>query len=497
MDDSGKKIMPCNERDNIFARNIRNLTGARISRFEAFTFVRTRICDIGEWNLMKKLIATKKHMDGPNDGRNQYRHTGIYSFLCTWNNGIYRMTLIVYTRASCGNWMGRNFLARSLRQKLQDYSTEYNGRKNYTTVVLADQLEGEVVVKPSEMYSYFVPPKEYVSEAYLNRNQDSMWKIATGYSNTTLKWRLLPTNWQRHYGRLLVIAVPEFPNRFGFVSAFAHQINEFISKHNPSRVQTLELLYVAILSTSPVTFYYVMQKLIDFNESELQHTSLFRKYIDLCAEDDLVPNGGAMTRYQPQPYSTSMKPLYEDPKELSKNLTTLDTVLEVLENGGFLNLQGELLNKPTGGIGPTDLHAIGKVSATSFASLAVFTGLATSVEAISTARICNCNNMAGYYKPMHDFTQQCYAAGYPKEGVVQLLPHNFEQAWRAIGKSLGELVCTLENWCCATFRSNHKYDVFFQGQTMYNLTDGSNIVKVKLYGSSEWIDKLYETDNVN
>ena len=240
-----------------------------------------------------------------------------------------------------------------------------------------------------------------------------------------------------------------------------------------------------------------MQKLIDFNESELQHISLFRKYIDLCDEDDLVPNGGAMTRYQPQPYSTSMKPLYEDPEELRKNLTTLDTVLEVLENGGFLNLQGELLNKPTGGIGPTDLHAIGKVSATSFASLAVFTGLATSVEAISTARLCNCNNMAGYYKPMHDFTQQCYAAGYPKEGVVQLLPHNFQQAWRAIGKSLGELVCTLENWCCATFRSNHKYDVFFQGQTMYNLTDGSNIVKVKLYGSSEWIDKLYETDNVN
>ena len=490
--------MHCEERDAIFGKPLRVLTGARISRFESFSFVRTFICDLSDWDLIRLLIATKLHMDGPNDWRASYRHTAVFSFLCTWNNKIYRMTLICYTRASCGNWCRRNFMARSLRLKLLDHSTEKNGRKNYSDFVLSDRFQYQVVTKDLKKisYSYFVPNQEFISPAFLSRNKNSMWRSDNGYSTSTLKWKVLKGNWYRLYGDLHVVAFPEFANRFGFVSSFAHQINRYVLKHRPTRLQKLELIYVALLSTSQITFFFVIEIMIESSVRRRKKESLFLRYIDLCVEHNLVPNGGAFTRYQPQPYKLSMELLYKDRVLLGLNLSKLDQAVMGLDDGNCLNGQGQLRKKPLG-TAATELFSVGKVSATSFASLCVFTGLATSKNAIDTAKLSTCNNEAGYYKPMINYINQCYSAAYPEEEVGKLLPHNFELAWNAIGKSLGELVCTLENWSCATFRSNHKYDVFFQGETMYNLTDGSNKVKVKMYGSSEWIDKLYETDNKN
>ena len=69
--------------------------------------------------------------------------------------------------------------------------------------------------------------------------------------------------------------------------------------------------------------------------------------------------------------------------------------------------------------------------------------------------------------------------------------NDIELAWKSIGKSVGELMYTTENWTCATFRKNKTKDVFFKGQTLYNLTDESKFVKFKEYGTDDWIDKEF------
>ena len=483
--------MDSEERDNVFGRNLRQLTGATKSKSEAFTWVRTFICNLEDWNMILLLIATSLHLDGPNDHRVKYRHTGIFSFLCTWNNKIYRMTLIVYTRASCGNWMERNFIARSLRSKLQDHSTEHNGRKNYSDLVLLDNFQcpvvsNSVVSNSSNISSNFIPSRTYISVGYTARYQNSRWSREEDYSSTNLEWSVL-----EKLGGLSIIVVPEFPNRFGYVSCFACQINRFIKRHTPTQVQKLELLYIALLSTSPVTFYFVMQNMIQCEVSELQSVSLFCLYIEICVENDLIPNAGRYSRYQPQPYATSMKMLYDDDKLLSKNLVKLNHALDTLNEGNFLNAQSELRNKPNG-TGPEALHCVGTVCATSFASLAVFTGLATSTAAIDTAKMSNPNPKAKYYEPMRKYVTDCYSAAHPEKDLVELDTHHFILAWKSIAKSLGELVCTLENWSCATFRSKHKCDVFFKGETLYNLVDTRNSVQVKLYGCTDWTEIIYD-----
>ena len=135
---------------------------------------------------------------------------------------------------------------------------------------------------------------------------------------------------------------------------------------------------------------------------------------------------------------------------------------------------------------------MGKVCATSFASLAVFTGLATSKAAIETAKMTNPNPEARYYEHMRKYVTDSYSGAHPEEDLVELDPHHFILAWKSIAKSLGELVCTLENWSCATFRLKHKYDVFFKGQTLYNLVDTRNSVQVKLYGCTDWTEIVYD-----
>ena len=223
--------MDSEERDNVFGRNLRQLTGATKSKSEAFTWVRTFICNLEDWNMILLLIATSLHLDGPNDHRVKYRHTGIFSFLCTWKNKIYRMTLIVYTRASCGNWMQRNFIARSLRSKLQDHSTEHNGRKNYSDLVLLDNFQcpvvsNSVVSNSSNISSNFIPSRTYISAGYTARYPNSRWSREEDYSSTNLEWNVL-----EQFGGLSIIVVSEFPNRFGYVSCFACQINRFIKRH--------------------------------------------------------------------------------------------------------------------------------------------------------------------------------------------------------------------------------------------------------------------------
>ena len=102
---SGQILMCDEESDIIFPERLRELTNAKHSRCKAFTVVRSFIGTVKKvgYPTQSEVNLTKKHLDGPNDIRNSYKHTSINSFLSKWNNKIYRMTWIAYTRRSCGN----------------------------------------------------------------------------------------------------------------------------------------------------------------------------------------------------------------------------------------------------------------------------------------------------------------------------------------------------------------------------------------------------------
>ena len=84
---SGQIVICDEERDCAFAKRLQNVTNAKHSRWEAFTFVRICICTVDEADNSSQakvnLTATHKRLNGANDTRISCKHTGIYSFLCT------------------------------------------------------------------------------------------------------------------------------------------------------------------------------------------------------------------------------------------------------------------------------------------------------------------------------------------------------------------------------------------------------------------------------
>ena len=83
--DNATKLMPDNDRDEQFAALLRQKMKCKMSRFEAFTIVRQKVCVVGDTN-SSGFQGTARHIDGPNDTRTGYRHTCVFSFLAEWNH---------------------------------------------------------------------------------------------------------------------------------------------------------------------------------------------------------------------------------------------------------------------------------------------------------------------------------------------------------------------------------------------------------------------------
>ena len=123
----------------------------------------------------------------------------------------------------------------------------------------------------------------------------------------------------------------------------------------------------------------------------------------------------------------------------------------------------------------------------SFPSLCVFTGLATSENALQSARqsLVNMKSKNSYIKEMNKYLDQF------DDGTYKTIKDEtfYKRIWKAIAKSFNEVFATVENGCCAIFRKQPKIDVFFKGQEMYGLTDSCAYVLVKKYGVAVWEKK--------
>ena len=58
--------------------------------------------------------------------------------------------------------------------------------------------------------------------------------------------------------------------------------------------------------------------------------------------------------------------------------------------------------------------------------------------------------------------------------------------WKAIAKSLNEVTASIENATCAMFRGHKRCDIYFHGQSLYNLVEERDEVFVKDWESDEW-----------
>jgi len=159
------------------------------------------------------------------------------------------------------------------------------------------KVKTSVTELKSNALNTFQPKVEDLSAAYFERNPDSKWNRSNRDKNkiTRLKWSLLPVEEKT----LKIILVEEMMNRYGFVSSFAYQINAFTTKHKPTFVQRLQLLYMGLLQTSQIQFFYIMEIMIEKEEGTYKKkTNLFRVYENVINKKRLVVNGGMFGRVQ-------------------------------------------------------------------------------------------------------------------------------------------------------------------------------------------------------
>ena len=178
-DENGEKLMNDTARDNEFGSDFREIAGMQDCRFEAFTLIRQFLGTVDDFQEGKLFTGTGRHLDGPNDRRDGYNWTFVLSFLVVRDGKVYRLTLILYTRTSCGNWMQRNYIARHLRRKLRDHAVEYNGNIEYRSLFLQDDLsQYKVEAGDSEdsISFWFVPKENDLTRTFFERMPKSRWK---------------------------------------------------------------------------------------------------------------------------------------------------------------------------------------------------------------------------------------------------------------------------------------------------------------------------------
>jgi hypothetical protein len=373
---------------------------------------------------------------------------------------------------------------------------ENNGGIHYNNFSLTDdmnQFKGEYNTCPTGNNDVFWlrPVEEDLSVSYLERNPHSRW-VEQGPARIQYSPSWKSYDWGGKFETpLQIIPFPEFLCRFGFVSSFAYQINRFVSEGEietpPEQIH--QLLYVALLSSSQIQYYYVMELLIARKRDLLRSyklaktvtgnrtdVTLFREYQNICETRFSTMTAGPFNRVQAQPTNHSI--FFED-NVLRENLEKIPKVIQQLEDGQYLNSNGVLVKRPG-----TELAMVGDVAYLSCAPLVVFVGKAKSEQAINTAKqsMINTKSKNSYYHVL-----QQYLDGYDTaEPMMKKDEHFLMRIFRGIAKSWNTVIGSIENGCCATFRTAKKCDIFFYGQELYVLDDTCSKVMVKRYGVDTW-----------
>ena len=306
------------------------------------------------------------------------------------------------------------------------------------------------------------------SEYKKNHNQGIAFEefhLTNEMNHCSRKWKVYTVAEQSRqprfqYGKVMTIFLPEFMNRYSFVSSYAWLINSFHGIKGVTRRHAIELLYVALLTPSQIQFQEVVQHL---KKGFKPKNNLCDRYINHCKKYGLCANGGPKPRFM----AGKETELPRGKKEINENIIRLKNAIDSLNNGQMMNKSGVFVDNKT----VVNMKGIGAARAISFPSLCCFTGLGTSWQAIQTAKQAILNSVTG----------NGYAGDKPNElsklGEILRVdgdspPHDnsyCHSILEAAGKSVGDVQATMENAACAITRSHKKEDMFVKGQSLYCL----------------------------
>ena len=427
-------------------------------------------------------IALSFHRDGPNCSDISYKHTLVFSKLVVWRQIVYRFTIILYSRASCSYWLIKNRKARKLRRLLRSSKIETNGI-DYRSFNLSSNMsayKGKVQNVNDDVPIFRIKPsQDLLTKGFFSDIPNSIWGH-NDFHLKEMKWVEFPLlKNQPSSPTLPVIFVPEFQNRSAFVSLFASAINNARDKVSLSKNQVLELVYVALLSTSNLNFFYVLQEMLNNYITDHQWDHPFFFFKETCHRKGLKIRGGRNPRFQGQ----SEENLPSTKSQLLNQLEVLGQAVRFLNNGELLNSEGVYVHDSKV---YSSLKGVGNVAAISFPSLCCFVGLGETKYAIQTAKQAPLNNSSrnNYFSSLVEALTIPGDKGFPPSD-----PSYYLGMLKAIASSLGETVSTLENSVCSHFRKHKRYDNFVLGQELYTFSTTDYNVYFQKFGTAGWFPK--------
>ena len=290
--------------------------------------------------------------------------------------------------------MDRNVNARIVRSVLRDYKIEYNGMLDYHILSLLDDMTQHKVILFGKYQCRLVPPKKEITNEFLDQmmkwqdfvqrgkerevRKGSIW--ALDQEAHSLQW-IKQFTWHQKILLCKIIILPEFLNRFGFVSSFSYGINQIQRKYKLSKNQKFQLVYVAPHQTSQIQFYFIVGVILKRSKYNSK-TNFYHLYRRLCKQYELIWTGGPFPRYQPQPE----KDISND--QLKESIDQIKQALIDMDKGEFLNKKKQRITKT---VDKYKILGVGPVAGLSFAPICVFTGLSTSCNGIITASLSRVN----------------------------------------------------------------------------------------------------------
>ena len=199
------------------------------------------------------------------------------------------------------------------------------------------------------------------------------------------KWAVY--DWKEHNDKLTTIFLPEFMNRYSFVSSYAWLINSFFAIKGVKWRHGIQLLCVALLTPSQIQFHSVVRCL---KNKFKPNNNLCFEHMKHCKKHRLIANGGPKSRFM----AGKENELPNGIKEINKNVKLIEDAIKCLNNGEMLDKNGLFVDNKT----VLKVKGIGPARAISFPSLCCFTGFGTSEYAIQTAKqaILNLETANGY-----------------------------------------------------------------------------------------------------
>ena len=196
----------------------------------------------------------------------------------------------MYSRQSCGDWMIKNKKGQIMRAKFFEYRKECNGGHSCAAFNLSDDMTHHLGLydKNGEIFT-IMDSSNIVKDKQL----------------TGLRWKRV-RDWKKSakpcqnkcecvkYDPTEIIFLPEFLNRYSFVSLFAWLINAFVLEKKLKRDHAIQLLYVALLTPSQMQFHFVVRHLMKEYTPE---KNLCVEYINHCKDNGLCANGGPKPRF--------------------------------------------------------------------------------------------------------------------------------------------------------------------------------------------------------